>query len=94
MTSDGILAAWEYPRTFDGAARVEIAQDELERPDLRLQVLSSAGDTITVQVVDGVAPLEPEAVLYVQRRGSFEITRRETWLGGRVLLSLAAWPRR
>lgn len=94
MSTDNLLAVWEFPRTLDVAAMVEIAQDELEQPDLHLQLLSSTGDTVTVQVVDGVAPLDPEAVLYVQGRGPFEIARRETWPGGRVLLTLAAWPRR
>jgi hypothetical protein len=51
-----------------------VAHDELERPGLHVRILSSTGDTITVQVVDGVAPLDSEAVL-----GPFEIGRRETW---------------
>jgi hypothetical protein len=34
------------------------------------------------------------ALLYVEQRGAFELLRREVWPGGRVLLTLAAWPRR
>jgi hypothetical protein len=30
----------------------------------------------------------------VAKRGLFEILRREDWPGGRILLTLAAWPRR
>jgi hypothetical protein len=40
-------------------------------------------------VVDGTAPLDPEAVLYVERRGTFALVRREEWPGERTLLTLA-----
>ena len=58
-----------------------------------LELLRSTGDTITVQVVEGRAPLGPDELLYVGGRGAFEVARREDW-DGRVLLTLAAWPRR
>jgi hypothetical protein len=87
------LAAWTFPGSLDVAGMVEIARDGLRPPDLRLQVLSSVGDTAFVQVVDGVA--RPQAdILYVERRGAYAIARREEWLGGRMFLTLTAWPRR
>jgi len=79
------------------------AKDAVERncsacgpalPAIQKSSVSSTGDTITVQVIDGIAPLDADAVLYAERRGPFEIARRETWPGGRELLTLAAWPRR
>jgi hypothetical protein len=75
------------------AVAVHIAQDELEPPELTLRLLRSTGDTITVQVVEGQTPLDPDELLYVGGRGAYEVARREDW-GGRVLLALAAWPRR
>jgi hypothetical protein len=45
-------------------------------------------------VDDGAVPLDPHAVVYVQRRGAYEAIQRELWSEGRVLVTLAAWPRR
>jgi hypothetical protein len=66
---------------------------EVAPPDLTLRLPRSTGDTITVQVVEGRVPLGDE-LLYVGGRGAFEVARREDWGEGRVLLTLAAWPRR
>ncbi len=46
------------------------------------------------KLADGTAPVHPDDLLYVGGRGAFEILRREVWPGERVLLTLAAWPRR
>jgi hypothetical protein len=94
MTPDAPLAAWIIEcDVVDLGAVVRSAQDgELGQPDLELRLLSSTGDTIAVQVVDGVVPVDPAALLYVAGRGAYELLRRETWPGPRVLLTLAAWP--
>jgi hypothetical protein len=94
MSSDGAVSAWAFPRSLSVAVMVQVAQDHLESPDLHIRILSTTGDGLSVQVVDGVVPFDPDAVIYVERRGPFEIARREAWPGGRVLLTLAAWPRR
>jgi hypothetical protein len=94
VTSDGVLAVWVFPREL-GHEQIQVAAlAGTDAPELRVHVLSSTGDSISVQVVEGVVPLDPDAVLYVQRRGPFEIKRRDVWPGGRVLLTLDAWPRR
>jgi hypothetical protein len=71
--------------------------DRLEEPQLEVEVLSSRGDHLTVQVVKGAIE-DPTAILYVERRGEFEIVRVEPWPAAsgppRVLLTLRAWPAR
>jgi hypothetical protein len=71
---------------------VATAPDEL-KPHLHLRLVSSTGDTVTVQVVKGRAPVVPDALFYVRGRGAYELLRREVWRGERVRLTLAAWPR-
>ena len=71
---------------------VAVAPNELE-PQLELRLVSSTGDTLTVQVVKGRAPAVPETLLYIRGRGAFELLRREVWSDKRVRLTLAAWPR-
>lgn len=72
---------------------VKIARKELPS-DLRIRLLSSTGDTISALAMDEVVPPLDDSVLYVQHHGAYEVVRRETWPGGRVLLTLEAWPRR
>lgn len=95
VTDESITPAWTFPRGFDLAAITQIAMDELQPPDLRVSVLSTTGDTLTVGVVDGRVPLDPDTLLYVARRGAFEVLRRECW-GTRTseMLVLRAWPAR
>jgi hypothetical protein len=61
---------------------------------IAVRLVSSTGDTVTVQVVAGEEPLEPGALVYLERRGAYELVRREPWPEGRVLLKLRAWPTR
>lgn len=91
---DGVLGVWVFPRGTDPGEMARVAMDMGRLPDLHVQLLTSTGETVTVQVVDGLVPLDATGVLYVQRRGTYELLRREPWPGGRVLLTLAAWPRR
>ena len=91
MTEDSVLLAWEYPRGTNVGEMAEVALDEVPPPDLLARLLSSRGDAITVQVVDGVSPVNPEALLYIQGHGAFELLKREPWPGGRTLLVLNAW---
>jgi hypothetical protein len=99
VSRDAILPAWEFPRATPLPVMVSVARetiavapDEL-RPHLHLRPVSSTGDTMTVQVVKGRAPVVPNALLYVRGRGAFRLLRREVWPGERVRLTLAAWPR-
>jgi hypothetical protein len=91
------LAAWTFARDAD-LAIVEAALDQAKRPDLRVDVLSTADGAITVEVVEGVAP-EPDELMFVECHGICEIARREVSAPGRsgsggprVRLTLVAWP--
>jgi hypothetical protein len=46
-----------------------VALDRLEEPQLEVDVLSSRGDHLTVQIVRGVLE-DPSAILYVEKRRS------------------------
>ena len=90
------LGAWEFDKGIAVDVVAGVALDQLAVPDLEVVLIATRGDVITVQVVDG-AVSDPKSVLYVARRGLYEIVRDETWpalAGGapRVLLTLRAWP--
>lgn len=91
--TDGLLAVWLHPADADVGVMARAALDMTEVPDLQARFIASTGDTITLQLVDGRAPLGHE-LLYVQGRGAYELVRVERWPAGQVLLGLAAWPRR
>jgi hypothetical protein len=91
--SEELHAIWVHARDVAEGVMPAVALDRLRPPDLHARLLSSTGDTITVEVVEGVLPMGDD-LLYVERRGPYEVARRETWPGQQVLLTLAAWPRR
>lgn len=91
--TDELLAVWLHPADTDLGAMARAALDMPEVPDLHVRLVFSTGDTITVHLVDGRAPLGQELV-YVQGRGAYEIARTEHWPEGRTLLVLRAWPSR
>ncbi len=95
MAAEEILAAWEVKQGgSELGALVAAAQDgRLGNPEVRFRLVASRGDSITVQRVDGCAPLAG-TLLYVSKRGPYEVARCERWPGGRELLLLEAWPRR
>jgi hypothetical protein len=88
-----ILSAWEFDRDVDASVAEQVVHEHLDSPDLEVLHLSSAGDRVTVQVVEG-AVQDPRSVLFVEGRGLHEILRLEGWPpltpGGeaRVLLTL------
>jgi len=87
------LGVWEHERDEDAPrAAASMATDRLRPPDFTVEVVSSRGDHLTVQVASG-ALTDPAAILYVETRGAFEVVRVEPW-PGRVLLVLRAWPHR
>ncbi len=94
MIPDSLLHAWQFPRDAKLASMVKIAQRELLPSDLRIRLLSSTGDTISVLAMDGVVPALDDSLVYVQNHGAYELLRCETWPGGRLQLTLAAWPSR
>jgi len=94
-TPDDLLSAWQVKAGIDPRLYAAAAHEKaLGEPQLRLLLVASRGDSITVQVVDGLVPPEPVAVFYVLGRGTFRLARRERWPGGRELLLLEAWAER
>ncbi len=90
------LHVWEFDREVAPGVAGKVSLDQLEPPDLEVVLLAIRGDVITVQVIDG-SVCDPGSVLYVARRGLYEILRSEEWPpreGGapRVLLTLRTWP--
>jgi hypothetical protein len=96
MINEAVLSAWPVDRlALDVRLLVAAAQEgKLGKAQLQLRLVADRGDSVTVQVAEGTAPAEPGALLYIQGRGTFRQVRSERWPGGRVLLTLAAWPRR
>jgi hypothetical protein len=72
------LSVWEFERGVDPGLAARTAMDDPRHPDLRVLLTFSGGDMITVRVLDG-APSDPDALLYVQGCGLFEIERIEEW---------------
>jgi hypothetical protein len=91
--SDGPVAVWLHPLDADLGAMARASLDVREVPDLRALVVASTGDTITVELVQGIRPVGLE-LLYVERRGAYQLARTEFWPGGRTVLVLRAWPAR
>jgi hypothetical protein len=89
-----LLELWEFPRSFDLGAMVEVATERLTPPDLRAHLVSSRGDVLTVQLAEGRRTEHVEMLLHVRGRGAFEVLRREAWPERRELLVLRAWPNR
>jgi hypothetical protein len=88
------MGAWEYDRDDDALrAAAIIAMDRLAPPDFHVEVVSSRGDHLTVQIASG-SLTDPAAILYVEGRGTFEIVRVEPWPDRRVMLVLRACPNR
>jgi len=89
---------WEAERDEDLAGLTEPFQDGTREPSFRAFILSSAGDTLGLQVIGADLPSGEAKVLYVAGRGSFELVRVERWpptpgeKRPRVLLKLRAWP--
>jgi hypothetical protein len=92
--TDELLDLWEFPDSFDLGSMTIITQDHRTPADARAKLVSSRGDIITVQFVEGRLTEHVEFRVYVGGRGAFEVLRREAWPGGRVLVTLRAWPSR
>jgi hypothetical protein len=95
MINDAVLFAWPIDSLAldTGCSWPPPRRGSSGRPSSS-SARGGGGDSITVQVAEGTAPAEPGALLYIQGRGTFRQVRCERWPGGRVLLTLAAWPRR
>jgi hypothetical protein len=92
------LRVWEFePDTDHRVMQVAVLDELAGEPDFAGELVATRGDVITLQLVDGVGPSAPDAKLYVERRGPYELVRTERWPGvrgavERVLLVMRAWP--
>jgi hypothetical protein len=97
MLEDAVLDVWEFGREVEPALAARCALDRVEPPDMHVVVTSSTGDTATARITSGRLT-DPESLLYVERRGLFEVVGTELWTGpdetGRTLLRLRAFPSR
>jgi hypothetical protein len=72
------VSVWEFDRDVDLRVAARVALEQLDAPDLEAVLLSTRGDVITLEVLEG-AVTDPESVLYVARRGLYEVARMEQW---------------
>jgi len=98
MEAAARVEAWEFDPSRDMADVVRVAMERLAPPTFVGHLLSSRGDSLTLQVLEGEPPDDPRRLLYVRGHGAFLLARREEWppaRGGtrkRLLLTLLAFP--
>jgi hypothetical protein len=93
------MNVWEFERDDDLGAVTHRAMDSASPADFTADLVASTGDTITVRIVSGTPSRDPKLTVYVERRGAYEVVRRETWPQtgegrARVHFTLRAWPNR
>jgi hypothetical protein len=87
---EATLSAWDLPRSPDLTEITDSALRGLLIPDLRLRIVSCANEHLTVEVVQGKPPSDPDALVHVEGHGPFDVLRREEGLGASVRLVLIA----
>jgi len=75
----GRVGAWIAAEQVDLAEITRAAMDTTVPPDFRVMILSSTGDTLGLKVTAVQPTLKADQLAYVERRGSFEVLRVETW---------------
>jgi len=95
----GPFDIWEFARGCDRRRAAGAAEARSVAPRFRATLLRSHGDAVVVQVAGGQGPSgDRSAIFYLERRGFFELARREEWpsppgqYGTSVLLMLTACP--
>src|SRR5512135_3385609 len=98
MSATATLEAWEFDPSSDLEYVVKVAMERLAPPSFIGHLLSTRGDSLTLQILAGEATSDPRSLYYVSGHGPFVLARREEWppaRGGarkRVLLTLLAFP--
>jgi hypothetical protein len=94
-----LLDIWEFERGCDRRRAAGAAKARSIAPRFRAQLLRSHGDAVVVELAEGQGPSgDRSAIFYLERRGFFELARREEWpsppgqYGTSVLLMLTACP--
>jgi hypothetical protein len=92
------VPAWEFDPACDLGDVVRLAMEHLAPPTFVARVLSTRGDALTVQVIEGSPGDDPRSLYYVGGHGAFLVARREEWppppgsTRTRLLLTLLAFP--
>jgi hypothetical protein len=92
------VPAWEFDPACDLGEVVRLAMEHLAPPSFVARVLSTRGDALTVQVIEGRPSEDPHSLYYVGGHGAFVLARREEWppppgsSRKRLLLTLLAFP--
>ncbi len=98
MPATAVLEAWEFDASSDLAHVVKVAMERLAPPSFVGHLLSTRGDSVTLQILEGEATGDPRSLYYVSGHGAFVLARREEWppvrgsTRKRVLLTLLAFP--
>ncbi len=93
-----VLEAWRFDPSSELSEVVALADERRVPPSFCGALLSTRGDALTLQLVEGAPSTEPDALYYVRGHGAFVLARREEWPartpGGppRLLLTLLAVP--
>jgi len=98
MNTGAPIEAWEFDASCDFTDVVRLANERVAPPTFTGHLLSSRGDALTVQVVEGEPTGDARSLYYVKGHGAFVLARREEWppaqgrTSKRVLLTLLAFP--
>jgi hypothetical protein len=94
------MKVWEFDRSEELGEVSRRALDGARPADFTAELVASTGDTITLRVASGAPTRDADLLVYVEKRGAYELVRREEWPPSgdgeraRVLLTLRAWPNR
>jgi hypothetical protein len=98
MLATAALEGWEFDSSSDLGHVVRVAMERLAPPSFVGHLLSTRGDSLTLQILKGEVTGDPRALYYVSGHGAFVLARREEWPPApgstreRVLLTLLAFP--
>ena len=93
-----MVPAWEFDPACDLGEVMRLATEHLAPPSFVARVLSTRGDALTLQVVEGSPSDDPRSLYYVGGHGAFVLARREEWPPRpgsekkRLLVTLLAFP--
>ena len=98
MPGTAAVEAWEFDPSSDLADVVSVAMERLAPATFVGHLLSTRGDSLTLQVLEGAPTGDPRSLFYVRGHGAFVLARREEWppvpgsARKRLLLTLLAFP--
>jgi hypothetical protein len=98
MNTGASIEAWEFDAACDFGEVVRHARERVAPPTFTGHLLSTRGDALTIQVVEGEPTGGARSLYYVKGHGAFILARREEWppaqgrTVSRVLITLLAFP--